>query len=126
MGRIGPNPERHILMALLRLRLEMFAAPILKWHNDPFVPPRVQPRSLFLDLVKCHSRPAPIPLAKDPNTHKGDYELAIAPYPTRYFQAMFDMPRDYWTVAPSVNHEVLFDCPVQIIAAPAVPPPPAL
>jgi hypothetical protein len=65
-----------------------------------------------------------VPVLKDGPTHVGDYELAIAPYPPRYFRAMFDLARDYWAVAPTANHEVLFECAVYIVSVPQVPPPP--
>jgi Protein of unknown function (DUF2441) len=54
----------------------------------------------------------------DPNmpSHLGDYGLAIAQYPPRYFQAMFDQARDYWIVPPAANQEVLLGCGVEIVS----------
>ena len=65
-----------------------------------------------------------VPVVSDAPTHIGDYELAIVGYPARYFHAMFDLARDYWVVAPTANHEVLFECAVYIVSVPQVPPPP--
>ena len=56
------------------------------------------------------------PQSPNPNTHLGDYELAILNYPQRYFQSMFDYARNYWAMTPAANHEVLIDCPVEILA----------
>jgi len=61
---------------------------------------------------------------ENPTIHLGDYELATANYPTTYFQALFDQPRDYWLVAPTANYEVLIGGAVKISSFPQVPPPP--
>jgi hypothetical protein len=62
------------------------------------------------------------PSNENPNRHDGDYEIAITPYRGRYFSQMLDFPLKYWTQKPSANHEILFACPVQVIARPNVPP----
>jgi hypothetical protein len=50
----------------------------------------------------------------------GDYAFAVAPYPQRYFNAMFDYARRYW-VDPPHQVEMLFSCPMCIVAIANVP-----
>jgi hypothetical protein len=64
-----------------------------------------------------------VPVVDQFKTHLGDYVLAVKPHPIRYFQNMLDMARDYWMVSPQANVEILFDCPVRVVAVPPVPPP---
>ena len=45
----------------------------------------------------------------------GDYAFAVAPYPQRYFNAMFDYSRRYWVDPPQLV-EMLFPCPMRIVA----------
>ncbi|MBT3072130.1 DUF2441 domain-containing protein [Rhodomicrobium sp. Az07] len=66
------------------------------------------------------------PVGEAPPLHVGSYELALAPYPQKYFQAIFDMGRDYWTVPATANREVLIGSPVRIEHMCEVPTPPAL
>jgi len=40
------------------------------------------------------------PTPSAPNTHLGDYELAIPNYSARYFQSMIDYARDYGMKVP--------------------------
>lgn len=56
------------------------------------------------------------PIAENPPTHEGDYEVAIFHFSGRYFQQLFDFGRQYWTVAPQANREVLFGCPLRVLA----------
>src|ERR1700687_1860221 len=43
-----------------------------------------------------------------------DYAFAVAPYPSKYFNAMFEYARRYWT-DPAQQIELLFSCPMRII-----------
>jgi hypothetical protein len=58
----------------------------------------------------------------DPSTPPtiGDYVLAVAPYPQRYFNAMFDYARRYW-IDPPNQIEMLFSSPMRIVAIANVP-----
>ena len=56
------------------------------------------------------------PVSLNPNTHEGDYELAIAGFSGQYFQELLDFPRRYWTIPPAANREILFDCGLRVIA----------
>lgn len=44
----------------------------------------------------------------------GDYQLAVAPYPVRYFSSMFDLARRYWIDMPQ-HVELLFACPMRVL-----------
>jgi hypothetical protein len=50
----------------------------------------------------------------------GDFQLAVAPYPVRYFDSMFDFARRYW-VDPPQHVELLFPCPLRIVAVANTP-----
>lgn len=65
-----------------------------------------------------------VPVREDAPMHVGNYELVIASFPARYFEAMFDFAKDYWSGLPVGSHEVLFECAVCIVSVPQVPPPP--
>jgi len=58
----------------------------------------------------------------DPSTQPtiGDYALAAAPYPQRYFNAMFDHARRYW-IDPPQQIEMLFSGPMRIVAIANMP-----
>ncbi|WKW50178.1 hypothetical protein [Rhodomicrobium lacus] len=66
------------------------------------------------------------PVRDSPRSHVGSYELALAPYPQKYFQAIFDMARDYWTIPAATNREVLLGSAVRIERVCEVPLPPPL
>jgi hypothetical protein len=63
-----------------------------------------------------------VPVVENPNTHLGDYEIAITPFQGQYFQQMFDFPRAYWTTTQPQFPEMLFDCEVRVVSVPSVPP----
>ena len=63
-----------------------------------------------------------IPVDDATTTHVGDYEIAITPFVGRYMQLMIDFARSYWTVTQPQNPEILFSCPIQVVAVPSVPP----
>jgi hypothetical protein len=79
-----------------------------------------------IDFRNKHQRSSVIhevrPTEKNPKRHDGDYEIAITPYRGRYFQPMLDFPRTYWTQPPAANHEILFECSIEVISLPTVPP----
>jgi hypothetical protein len=56
------------------------------------------------------------PFVESPSIHEGDYEVAIFKFSGHYFQQMLDFGRQYWTVPPQANREVLFDCPLRVLA----------
>jgi hypothetical protein len=60
------------------------------------------------------------PTVESPKTHVGDYALALAPSPSSepYFQPLLDGAQKYWVSLPTDNIEVLFDCPMRVIAGP--------
>jgi hypothetical protein len=62
-----------------------------------------------------------VPTSASPAVHHGDYELAIYKFSGRYFQRMFDFGKDYWTVPPQANHEVLFDCALRVVGQHVIP-----
>jgi hypothetical protein len=60
----------------------------------------------------------PIDLSTAPTI--GDYELAVAPYPQRYFNAIFDHARRYW-IDPPQQIEMLFSSPMRVLAIANMP-----
>lgn len=62
-----------------------------------------------------------MPEAEKFSTHVGDYELAFSPLPqppTPYFSSIMDSAKSYWTIPATTSIEVLFDCPMKVIAGP--------
>lgn len=54
------------------------------------------------------------PIDPESTPTAGDYQLATAPYPVRYFSSMFELARRYWVDAPQ-DIELLFACPMRVV-----------
>jgi hypothetical protein len=60
------------------------------------------------------------PIDPESTPTAGDYQLATAPYPVRYFSSMFEFARRYW-VDPPQRVELLFACPMRVLRVANMP-----
>jgi hypothetical protein len=93
---------------LLELSRQIYAPAKPSRLNSLFACPTLGEATRFRDKYQRTNLIYEIgPIDSNPSIHIADYEFAIAPYPQRYFQSMFDMARDYWIVPATANLEVL-------------------
>jgi hypothetical protein len=116
----APNqglPTNHFREALLELARQVHAPTKPSRLNALFAVPSLPEAVAFRNKYqRTNLIYEVVPTVDRPGIHFGDYELAIANYPPRYFQSMMDQARDYWAVAPTQNIEVLLDCSVRVVA----------